>query len=154
MDIINTDLIKNSLNNFATFLYETPLSIVATSVAGVVACIFAPSLAAPLFALAGTALMTRVAVKVIERYNLELSIKINEQMDTIKSKYGSLYYAAFTVTILVSAMFPAMGIAMGICVGIYKGLVIELEVQNIKQDIREQESRSAFFSPGTWLTHF
>lgn len=154
MSNITLDLVKDTLSKAATFIYETPMSIVATAVAGVAACVFAPSIATPLLALAGTAMLTRVAVKVIERYNLELSIKINEKMDDIKSKYGSLYYAAFTVTILVSTMFPAMGIALGIGVGIYKGLVIELEVQKIKQDMREQESRNGFFSPSAWLTHF
>lgn len=154
MSNITFDLIKSSLSEAASFIYETPLSIVVSAVAGVAACVFAPSLAPPLLALAGTAMLARVAVKVIERYNLKLSNKINEKMDEIESKYGSLYYMAFTVTILVSAMFPTMGIALGVGIGAYKGMVVELEVKKIKQDVREQESRLGYFSPSSWLTHF
>ena len=154
MNNVSLDILKNTFSKIATFIYETPLSIVATAVAGVASCIFAPSLTAPLLILIGTAMLTRVAVKVIERYNIELFIKTNEQMDNFESKYGSLYYIAFTATILVSAMIPTIGIALGVGIGIYKGMVVELQIQNIKQDTREQETTYSLFSPKSWLTRF
>ena len=154
MNNVTLNLLKDTLSRAATFVYETPLSVIATTVAGIAACVFAPSLAPPLLALAGTVMLTRVAVKVLERYNLDLFIEFNEKMEQIDSKYGKLYYMAFTVTILTSMMFPVMGIALGIGVGVYKGLIVELQIQKIKQDTKEQEARFSLLSPSAWLARF
>lgn len=154
MNSVILDLLKNSSHTIATFIYETPLSVLATAVTGIAACIFAPNLAAPLLALAGSVTLTRVAVKVLERYNLDLFIKFNERMDEIDSRYGKLYYMAYAVTILVSMMLPAMGVMLGTGTGIYKGLVVQIQIQKIKQDNREQEVRYSILSPSTWMSGF
>ena len=129
-----------------------PLSIVATAVAGVAACLFAPSLAAPLLALTGAVILTRVAVKALESYNLDLFIKFNIQMNETDSKYGNLYYMAYAVSILFSTMLPAISLALGIGAGIYKGLIVQIQIQKIKQDNREQETRYHILSPSPWLS--
>ncbi|ADI38127.1 putative membrane-associated protein [Waddlia chondrophila 2032/99] len=154
MSNITFIFLKTSLNKVTSFIYETPLSIVATGVAGIAFSIFSFNLATPLLALTCAVTLTRMIVKVLEKSDLDLFVQFNEKMDENDSKYRNLYYMAYTATILVSIVLPALGIVLGIGIGTYKGLIVQIQIQKIKQDTREQEVRFNLFSPSSWPAGF
>jgi hypothetical protein len=146
--------IKDNFCKMQTFIYETPLSIVATLVAGIAALILFPKFAPALIGIAAAAFFTRVAVKCIESYNLSQYVRMNETLDRLNTEYGSLIYMAYATTLVVSALSPNFGMCLGIGVGIYKGMLIELQIQKLKQDSGEDSANGPRLSALSWINPF
>ena len=137
MNTISVENLKDSFKYIQTFVSETPLFVVASTAGGIVGLTLFPKFAPPLLMIAGSFFVTRVVIKIIEKYDSNSLGKTNARMSSFDSKYGYLHYVAMVVSLLFCAISPLLGIFLAIGVGIYKGVIREIQVNQLLLYARE-----------------
>jgi len=131
--------IKDGFRKAGTFIYETPVWVVASTIIGIAFLIFYPSYAAPFLGVAGATILTRLVVKLIETYNPEQLKIFREKMFEFQQKHPYIQYLAFVTSLVVTAFCPIGGAVISSAAGIYKGMVVEIDIFKYKQNIKREE---------------
>lgn len=137
--------IKDAFRKAGSFIYETPVWVVASTIIGIAFLILHPPYAAPFLSVAGAAVLTRLVVKIIEGYNPRQLKVFREKMFEFQQKHPYIPYLAFVTSLIVTAFFPLGGAVISSTVGIYKGSVVEIDIFKYKQHIRREEFKNPVF---------
>lgn len=134
--------IKDGFRKAGTFIYETPLWVVASAIIGIAFLIFYPPYAAPFLGVVGATVLTRIVVKIIETFNPK-QLKISrENIFKFQQKHPYILYLAIITSLVVTAFCPIGGAVISSTVGIYKGMVVEIDIFKYKQNIRREEFKN------------
>lgn len=128
----------------ATFIYETPLWVVVSLIIGVVLLIFHPLFSAPFFVAAGTFILTRLIVKIIEIYAPQKLKNFRASLYNFQDKYPYIQYLAMAVCLATTPFLPIAAAFLSIPLGIYKGLVAEIDVFKHKQHVEKETLKHKF----------
>jgi hypothetical protein len=131
--------VKKALKICGTFIYETPVWVVAAAIIGIALLILYPPLSAPFLGVAGAAVLSRITVKMIERFKPELLKEYREKMYEFQQKYPYIQYIAFIVSLGTAAICPIGGAVFAAAIGIYKGMVVEIDIFKYKQVVKREE---------------
>lgn len=127
------------LGDAATFIYQTPAWIVASTVTGIALLILLPHYSVPFLAFSGSAVLMRLAVKIVDIYDNKFLMKTEERLLLVEKKYFYVQYIAFAISILITFVLPIAGLIGGISLGLYKGIIVELEIFKYRQQVRRIE---------------
>src|ERR1700730_8922727 len=82
-----SDISTKILEETSTFIYDTPLYIVATAVAGLVLSLIFPTIANICFGIVVGSTISRVVTKIVDHYNPKYLIDLKEQVIEINENY-------------------------------------------------------------------
>ncbi len=136
---MNINAIQKPIQATATFIYETPVTVMASVALGITALALFPKVAPPFLGFAGGVVSTRIFVKIAQRYNHQSLIKLNEWVQKFDARYSYLKHIAMAVSILFSLFIPYLGLVLAAAAGVYRGMLVEIEVNQLKQDYREDK---------------
>ncbi len=111
----------------SSFVYETPLLVVGLVVAGIACALFFPPLALPLFCLAGSSLVTKLATKIITRYDSSAYAKFEHRIWGLHQSYKKWHMVAALALVAIGYFVPWIGVPLCIAYGLYNGIVMEME---------------------------
>lgn len=136
---------KRCYKEISSFIYETPATVVGLIVAGIASIFFFPPLALPLFAIAGASLATKLATKIINRYDCKTFGTIESKIWGFHQSFGKWHMVAGLVAIAAGYFIPYAGIVVCLGYGLYNGLVMEMEQCKAIQEVKivEQEGYSS-----------
>ena len=135
--------LKEGLRKVATFIYETPASVVALMVSGVALLIIFPKVAPPFLGLAGSAILTRLVVIIIYTVDHKGLMKSKEKIYEFNEKHPKLQWIAFLVAVVICALLsPISGFVISVSIGIYKGMIVEIDIYKYKQELRREELKN------------
>lgn len=122
-----------SLAAAGCFTYEMTASVGTFLIAGIGIRIFFPFLSAPFFGISATLITTRVVVKLLNVYNVDLLKNIKHKASNISHKYPNLQVITLVFAIVISFISPVLGFALAGAVGVYGGVVVEINLAEKKQ---------------------
>ncbi len=129
--------IWNGFKVAMTFVYETPLNVVVFAIIGIALHFFLPKLALPFFAISASMMLTRLAVKIADRYHFHYLKSIQTAACQLCSKYPKLQLIGFIFAVAISPIAPPVGIVCGVAFGILGGIMIEIENYKKQQHINQ-----------------
>lgn len=124
-----------ALQEASIFIYETPVSIVATAVAGVALSIFFTSLGSICLGIVLGSTMSRIAIKIIDHYNSHYLIDLKSKAIETNNKYPKLWMIGYLFATCVSSISPGAGLAISLCYGAFKGIIIQVDVYKYNQEL-------------------
>lgn len=119
--------LRNGFSFVASTLYETPAEAAVFAVGAVAMKIFIPRLVIPLIGISFSLILSRLAIKIIDRYDISLLLTLKMKVCSIKETYPKLQLVAFITTLAVSVLFPNVGFVLGTLVGAYGAIVLDVE---------------------------
>jgi hypothetical protein len=148
------DKVKNILRETGTFLYETPMWVVAVAIVGIVLLVLHPPFAAPFLLLSSAVIFTRLAVKIIQTYDPQILSDFRERFYEFQKNHSYILYLASTAFITGTVFSPAIGAVISTALGVYKGMVVEIDVFKYKQSIDREEIKNPHFDSRVNITIF
>ncbi|MFQ5730247.1 MAG: hypothetical protein ACE5GN_07790 [Waddliaceae bacterium] len=134
--------LKGGLRKVATFIYETPVSVVALTVSGIALLIIFPRFASPLLGLAGSTVLARLVVIIIDAFDFQRFANIKERVYEYHEKHPKMQYIAFLVAVVICTFSSIGGFVVSVGIGIYKGMIVEIDIYKYKQELRREELKN------------
>lgn len=139
--------IWTKLDTVGTFLYETPANVIIFAVTGITLRLFASKFSAPFLAISASMMLTRLAVKIADRYHFQYLEPIQKAACQLCSKYPKVQLITFLFSIAVTAIAPPVGVACAIALGILGGIMIEIENCKKQQQINQAKQDNPSQNP-------
>lgn len=129
------------------FLYSTAAKTMLFVVGGGLAHAFYPVFAPPLFMIAGSIVVTRLVIKLAERYHFQPLEKAQVSLAHFRDKHKYIQIAA-AIGILAVAIFSwQVACILAIPFGIYAAVVVGLDYYGAAQEVRRRQENRGTFSP-------
>lgn len=125
----------------AQFLYETPYKTIAALVAGAVLMVIFPPLGNVCLGMAAGSILSRVVVKIIDKYNPEYLLELKQQVIETNEKYPYLEPISLIFAAGVALISPSGGVAIALGYGAFKGVLIQVELYELNQKLFEANYR-------------
>lgn len=119
--------VRQSDRSMGGILYETSAETIAIAVAAAVARVFRSFMAAPLLGISIGLFVTRIVVKLIDRYNVELSINISKQICYYFNNGSQLRVISLLFVAALSSISMTHGFILGMGLGALNAIVLDIE---------------------------
>lgn len=127
------------------FMWETTLRVSLFVILGIAAHFFCPALTPPLLAMAIAAFTTRTIVKILDAYNFNLLINLQENVANFFKRYSKLQLIAFIFSLAISFLIPLVGVISGSALGVANGIIMGIELS--KQAQKRQQNSGNYPKP-------
>jgi len=135
------------------FFYQTPAEIAVILLLGALFLFVFPPLAPPLFAIASSVFVTRLAVKVTDHYNNRALDKIKEAVCNFNRKYPKIRILTFLGSLAACAITPIAGAVIGVALGALSGIIIEVDLGNRLQQVNRKKQQDEKPNTRTNIIH-
>lgn len=111
----------------AIFLYEATIETMGVAIAGVVAHIFRSFISAPLLGISVGLFTAKLVVKIIDHYNVDLSIRISKRVNHLVTDRSHLQMISLLFVSASGFLSRSCGFILGIGLGAFNAIVLDIE---------------------------
>jgi hypothetical protein len=122
----------------ANFLYEIAAKVVLFVLLGVAAHLLFPVIALPFYAMAGGIFLTRLVVKILDRYDFTSLNNFKDKVRGFVNNWSYLQIIVFVVALAACFLSPIPGIIIAGLLGCVNGLIIGAEAVKHQREARRK----------------
>jgi hypothetical protein len=121
------------------FLYEIAAKVALFVLLGVAAQLIFPVIAPPFFAIAASLTLSRLVIKILDRYDLAAINTFKEKTRNFVQRFWYLQIIVFIFAVAISLLHPIPGIIVGSLLGGLNGVIIGAETVKVQREIKNKE---------------
>src|ERR1700733_7284273 len=123
----------------ATFIYEMPVVIIATAIAGVASLILFPMFTVPCFGTVAGTVLSRIVVKLVDKQDISLLVKVKGEAIEFNKSYPNITTIVFIFAAIAGLFFSTAGLLIATGLGIFKGIIIQVDIYDYNRNLRRKQ---------------